>query len=159
MDSAVPHAELDALRTALPERDQLIEALQFEFAQLKRLLFGRRSEHLEKPVDPNQLPLWPEVPEDAPMVSPVTFKTVTGDRPRTHPNAARYRRICRARSWCCRCRWNSEAGRHAAYRQSHLGRPSTHCNGAVFHIAKTDCAQIVPSHRHRVASGVRFWAH
>jgi len=53
MDGAVPHAALDALKSALKERDQRIEALQFEIAQLKRLIFGRRSEQLEKPVDPN----------------------------------------------------------------------------------------------------------
>lgn len=77
MDGAVPHADFDALQTALKERDQRIAALQFELAQLKRLLFGRRSEQLEKPVDPDQLPLWPETPEEVPAVSPVTFKTVT----------------------------------------------------------------------------------
>jgi transposase len=77
MEYAFPANELDALKTALTERDQLIESLRFEIAQLKQLIFGSRSERLEKPVDPNQLPLWSETPEDAPAVSPVTFKTIT----------------------------------------------------------------------------------
>jgi hypothetical protein len=94
MACAPPTADLDALKTALTERDQLIESWRFEIAQLKRLIFGSRSERLEKPVDPSQLPLWPEAPEDAPAVSPVTFKTVTVS-PETHraagPSAARAR--------------------------------------------------------------------
>lgn len=85
MDGAVPHAELDALQTALKERDRRIEALQFEIAQLKRLIFGRRSEHLEKPLHADQIPLWTETPEDAPAVSPVTFKTVVASPAKNQP--------------------------------------------------------------------------
>jgi transposase len=77
MACALPDTDLDALKATVAQQEQLIESLRFEIAQLKRLLFGARSERLEKPGDPNQLPLWPEVPEDAPAVSPVTFKTVT----------------------------------------------------------------------------------
>jgi transposase len=77
MACALPDTDLDALKATVAQQEQLIESLRFEIAQLKRLLFGARSERLEKPGDPNQLPRWPEVPEDAPAVSPVTFKTVT----------------------------------------------------------------------------------
>ncbi len=85
MDGAVPYAERDALQTALKERDRRIEALQFEIAQLKRLIFGRRSEHLERPLDPDQKPLWTEMPEDAAAVSPVTFKTVVASPAKNQP--------------------------------------------------------------------------
>lgn len=76
MDAALPADDLDALKTALVERDRLIESLRFELAQLKRLLFGVRSERLETLPDIETLPLWAETPEDAPLASPVEFKTV-----------------------------------------------------------------------------------
>lgn len=85
MDGAPPTADLDTLNARLAQQDQLIEVLRFEIAQLKRLLFGRRSEQLEKPLDPDQLPLWSETPEDAPGVSPVTFKTVVTSPAKSSP--------------------------------------------------------------------------
>jgi len=76
MDTAVDAAEITALKATLAQREARIESLEFDLAQLKKLLFGVRSERLQNLPDIEQLPLWAEVPEDVPVASPVEFKTV-----------------------------------------------------------------------------------
>jgi transposase len=85
MESNAAGLDWDTLKARVAQQDQLIDALRFEIAQLKRLLFGRRSEQLAAPIDTHQLSLWNETPEDAPAVSPVTFKTVTASPAKGHP--------------------------------------------------------------------------
>jgi transposase len=85
MESNAAGLDWDTLKARVAQQDQLIDALRFEIAQLKRLLFGRRSEQLAAPIDTHQLSLWNETPEDAPAVSPVTFKTVTASPAKGQP--------------------------------------------------------------------------
>ncbi len=76
MNSAALAEENRTLKAALAARDGRIEYLEFEMAKLKQMVFGARSERLATLPDPAQLPLWAEQPEDAPLASPVEFKTV-----------------------------------------------------------------------------------
>jgi len=76
MDAAVLAEENATLKATLAQRDARIESLEFDLAQLKKLLFGVRSERLQNIPAIDQLPLWAEMPEDAPVASPVDFKTV-----------------------------------------------------------------------------------
>jgi transposase len=76
MNAAVLAEEISVLKATLAQREARIERLEFDLAQLKKLLFGARSERLQNLPDIEQLPLWAEVPEDAPVASPVAFQTV-----------------------------------------------------------------------------------
>lgn len=76
MNAAVLAEEITALKVTLAQREARIERLEFDLAQLKKLLFGARSERLQTLPDIDQLPLWDEVPEDLPLASPVEFKAM-----------------------------------------------------------------------------------
>lgn len=88
MNSAVLADEILALKATLAERDRRIEWLEFEMAKLQRLIFGARSERLETLPDFEQLPLWAQMPEDAPVASPVAFKTVVRSPAKGQPKRA-----------------------------------------------------------------------
>ena len=81
MNAAALAEENRTLKATLAQREARIERLEFDLAQLKKLLFGARSERLATLPDIDQLPLWDEVPEDAPVASPVAFKTVVVQSP------------------------------------------------------------------------------
>src|SRR5574337_1312890 len=76
MNAAVLAEEITALKVTLAQREARIERLEFDLAQLKKLLFGARSERLQTLPDIDQLPLWDEVPEDLPLAIPVEFKAM-----------------------------------------------------------------------------------
>ena len=77
METAALAAENQTLKGRIADQEATIERLQFDLAQLRKLVFGARSERRANLPDPDQLPLWSGVPEDAPRATPVTFKTVT----------------------------------------------------------------------------------
>ena len=85
MNSVVLAAENRTLKATLAEREQRIEWLEREMAKLQRLIFGSRSERLETLPDIEQLPLWAQQPEDAPVANPVEFKTVLKSPAKGHP--------------------------------------------------------------------------
>ena len=85
MDAAVLAAENQTLKGVIAQHEALIETLRLELAGLKRLIFGARSERLENLSDLEQLPLWAEAPEDAPLASPVQFKTVVASPAKGQP--------------------------------------------------------------------------
>lgn len=66
MNGAALAEEISILKATLAQREARIERLEFDLAQLKKLLFGARSERLQNLPGIDQLPLWAEVPEDAP---------------------------------------------------------------------------------------------
>ncbi len=66
MNAAVLAEENATLKATLAQREARIESLEFDLAQLKKLLFGVRSERLQNLPAIDQLPLWAEVPDDAP---------------------------------------------------------------------------------------------
>jgi transposase len=85
MNAAVLAEEVIALKATLAQRDALIESLKFDLTQLKKLLFGARSERLETLPDIEQLPLWAQEPEDMSVASPVQFKTVATSPAKSQP--------------------------------------------------------------------------
>jgi transposase len=85
MNAAVLAEENRLLKATLAQREARIESLEFDLAQMKKLLFGVRSERLQILPDIDQLPLWAEVPEAAPLAIPVEFKTVVKSPAKNSP--------------------------------------------------------------------------
>lgn len=98
MNSVLPAEEIPALKAALAERDRVIETLRFEIAQLKRLIFGARSERLAAVMDSEQLPLLQEMPEDAPLATPITFKATPASSPKGQAKRTADPPTCRGKS-------------------------------------------------------------
>ncbi len=88
MNAAAPAEEISTLKAALAEREARIQWLESEMAKLKQMLFGPRSERLQTLGEDGQLPLWGEIPEDAPVASPVEFKTVVKSPAKGKPKRA-----------------------------------------------------------------------
>ncbi len=88
METTLPADEIALLKATLAEREERIQWLESEMAKLKQMVFGPRSERLQTLSEDGQLPLWGEVPEDAPSASPVEFKAVAKSPAKGTPRRA-----------------------------------------------------------------------